>query len=189
MEVFVTRHGQTNWNILDKVQGHTDIELNEVGRQQAKETGLKIKDEKIDLIFTSPLKRAKETAEIINNNFKVPIIEDNRLMERSFGKNEGITKEDLKILIANNSEVNDLWNYSKKVDFNGIENMYDFCNRIYNFLDDTIKNYNDKNILIVTHGGASVPVKCYFTNYPLKNLVNRNDIKSLKNCEVIKFLI
>lgn len=63
MEILVTRHGQTDWNALGKLQGQTDIELNDIGRQQAKETGKLIKDENIDLIITSPLKRAVETAE------------------------------------------------------------------------------------------------------------------------------
>ena len=92
MEILVIRHGQTDWNALGKLQGKTDIQLNDIGRQQAKETIKLIKDENIDVIITSPLKRAKETAEIINKNFEVTIIEDNRLIERGFGKNEGLTK-------------------------------------------------------------------------------------------------
>ena len=65
MKIFLTRHGQTDWNVIERLQGQTDIELNDEGRQQAEETGELIKDENIDLIITSPLKRAKETAEII----------------------------------------------------------------------------------------------------------------------------
>ena len=62
MKVFVTRHGQTSWNALGKIQGKTDIELNETGKNQARETGEAIKNEHIDIIISSPLKRAKETA-------------------------------------------------------------------------------------------------------------------------------
>lgn len=82
MKIIVIRHGQTYWNAFGKLQGQTDIELNDVGMQQAEKTGKLIKNENIDLIITSPLKRAKKTAELINKNFKVPIIEDNRLIER-----------------------------------------------------------------------------------------------------------
>ena len=68
MEIFITRHGQTEWNALGKVQGQTDIELNDIGRKQAEETGKLIGNENIDLIIASPLKRARETANIINKN-------------------------------------------------------------------------------------------------------------------------
>ena len=83
MKIFITRHGQTEWNALGRLQGRKDIELNEVGKEQALTTGEKIKDEKIDIIITSPLKRARETAEIINKQFNVEIVEDDRLMERA----------------------------------------------------------------------------------------------------------
>ena len=189
MEILVTRHGQTEWNALGKLQGQTDIELNDIGRKQAKETGKLIKDENIDLIITSPLKRAVETAKIINANFKVNIVEDDRLMERKYGKSEGLTKDERKKLKETNPEVNDIWNYNKNIDFNDIETMNDFCNRIYKFLDDIVQKYRDKKILLVTHGGVSVPIKCYFMKYPLENLKDREAIKGLKNCEIIKFEI
>ena len=96
MKVFITRHGQTEWNSLGRLQGRKDIELNEVGKEQALITGEKIKDEKIDIIITSPLKRARETAEIINKQLNVEIIEDDRLIERDYGELEGINKFKLK---------------------------------------------------------------------------------------------
>ena len=189
MKILITRYGQTDWNVLGKIQGQTDIELNDNGRQQAKETGELIKNENIDIIITSPLKRAKETAKIINENFNVTIIEDNRLMERNFGKSEGLTKDDRRKLKEINPEVNDVWNYNKNIDFNGMETMQDFCNRIYKFLDEIINKYRYKNILIVTHGGVSVPIKCYFMKYPLENFCDRDAVKGLKNCEITKFEI
>lgn len=114
----MTRHGQTDWNLLGKIQGQTDIKLNDTGRNQAKETGMQIQNEKIDLIITSPLKRAKETAEIINKNFNVSIIEDDRLLERKYGRNEGSTKEDIQEMEKKNPDVNELWNYNKNVKIN-----------------------------------------------------------------------
>ena len=96
MKIFVTRHGQTEWNALGKIQGRKDIELNEIGREQAEMTRKKLMNEKIDLIISSSLKRAKETAEIINKEFNVEILEDKRLVERGFGDFEGITKLELK---------------------------------------------------------------------------------------------
>lgn len=110
-------------------------------------------------------------------------------MERKYGKSEGLTKDERKKLKETNPEINDIWNYNKNIDFNGIETMNDFCNRVYKFLDDIVEKYRDKKILLVTHGGVSVPIKCYFTKYPLENLKDRDVIKGLKNCEIIKFKI
>ena len=65
MEILLTRHGQTEWNFLQKVQGKADIKLNEKGIKQAKDVKDKLKNEQIDLILCSPLIRAVETANII----------------------------------------------------------------------------------------------------------------------------
>lgn len=189
MKVLVTRHGQTEWNVLGKLQGQTDIELNDVGRKQAEEVGKMIQDEKIDLIITSPLKRAKETAEIINKYLNVDIIEDDRIMERRFGKSEGITKEYLRIQKIDYPEIKDVWNYNKNIDFNEMEKMHDFCGRVYDFLDEITEKYKDSNILIVSHGGVSVPITCYFTIFNLEDLVDRSIITGLKNCEVAKYIV
>lgn len=96
MEILLTRHGQTEWNVLGKVQGRADIELNEKGIQQAEETGEALKNEKIDLIICSPLKRAKQTADIICKNRKIPIIYDEDVIERDFGEFEGINKKKIR---------------------------------------------------------------------------------------------
>ena len=189
MEVFVTRHGQTNWNLLGKIQGRTDIELNDTGRAQAEETGNLMKNNKIDLIITSPLKRAKETAEIINKNFNVEILEDVRLMERGFGKSEGLTKTERSELKTIYPEVEYIWDYNKNVDFNEIEKMQEFCNRIYEFLDEITEKYKGKNILLVTHGGSFVIIKCYFTKFPLKQFIDRDSMKGIGNCEFESFSI
>ena len=66
MKLYVIRHGQTDWNVAGKCQGRTDIELNSTGIEQAKKAKTQLKDYKIDLIICSPLKRARKTAEIIN---------------------------------------------------------------------------------------------------------------------------
>jgi uncharacterized phosphatase len=189
MEILITRHGQTDWNTLGKLQGQTDIELNEVGINQAKETAKLIENEQIDLIITSPLNRARKTAELINKNINAPIIEDARLMERRYGKLEGFTKERREKLKEENPEIDFLWNYNKNVDFKNVETMHDFCKRIYEFLNETVKKYEDKKVLLVTHGGVSVPIQYYFMKIPLEKLVDRQNIKGLGNCEVIKFNI
>ena len=67
--------------------------------------------------------------------------------------------------------------------------MKEFCSRIYEILDEIIKEYEDKDILIVTHGGVSTVIKCYFMKYPLQYINDKEKIKGLKNCEVAEFVI
>ena len=133
MKIFITRHGQTEWNALGKLQGRKDIKLNEIGREQAVTTSEKIKNEKIDIIITSPLKRARETAEIINKQFNVEIVEDDRLMERCYGDFEGITKLELKEKKTQYPEIDDAFNYLKNIDIFNMETMQDLCTRYINF--------------------------------------------------------
>lgn len=88
MRIYIARHGQTDWNVQHKAQGHSDIPLNEAGIQQAEALRDNIKDIKFTAVYASPLKRAAKTAEIATSG-KYPITFDERLAERSFGDYEG----------------------------------------------------------------------------------------------------
>ena len=81
MKIYTVRHGQTEWNKKGLYQGKTDVPLNEEGKKQAMLVKEKLKDKKIDLIISSPLKRAKETAEIISDG-KIKIITDSLIVAR-----------------------------------------------------------------------------------------------------------
>ena len=99
MKVYVIRHGQTDWNLAKKTQGKTDIELNETGIEQARKAKEEINKCNIDLIFCSPLKRARKTAEIVNEDKKCKIIYNKALEERGYGDFEGKTKDEIKEMI------------------------------------------------------------------------------------------
>ena len=90
MQIYLIRHGETDYNKSRRIQGQCDIELNNCGRELAKITAQALKDVPFDLVFTSPLKRAKETAEIIVGDRQIPVIEDVRIREISFGEYEGL---------------------------------------------------------------------------------------------------
>jgi broad specificity phosphatase PhoE len=153
MNIFVVRHGQTNWNVMKKMQGSADIELNEKGLSQANDTAAMLKDSAFDIIFCSPLKRARQTAEIINNDRGLNIIFDERLRERNYGEFEGTNKSSF--------DYNEFWSYQKNKKYGKAENVQEFFNRIYDFLDDiTSKEYN--NLLIVCHAGVEKAIECYF---------------------------
>lgn len=89
MELYIIRHGETKWNSEKRLQGRSDIELNEYGIELARITSEALKDVKFDKIYSSPLKRAYETAEILRGSRKLDIICDDRLKEMCFGDYEG----------------------------------------------------------------------------------------------------
>ena len=161
---------------IKKVQGKADIELNEKGIQQAEETRDSLKNEKIDLILCSPLKRAIQTAEIINQGRNIKMIIDERVSERDFGEFEGMPNTDFYF--------NTFWSYKKNLKYNKAENIRDFFGRVYDFLDSIKNEYAGKRILIVAHGGISIPVKCYF-----EGILDAETLLSLclENCEVAKY--
>lgn len=176
--IYVTRHGQTNWNIQKKVMGRCDEPLNTTGIEQAMIVRDKLKNINFDMIICSPLLRAKQTAEIINENKKIPIVYDNRIIERDFGEFEGLETKDF--------DFKGYWNYYSDYHYKKAENIQIFFERIYNFLDEVTEEYIDANILIVGHGGVSIPIACYFNhNIPTESLLDHNLV--LNNCEVVSY--
>lgn len=170
--IYLVRHGQTDWNVEKKIQGHIDIPLNNEGKQQALITADKLKKLKIDKIYSSDLLRTRETAKIISQYFNVDIILDKRLRGINYGDLEGIPRTEL------NGEVWEVFNKNpEKLHAEPIRNVY---NRIKNFFEEIDKN---KNILIVTHGGTLRVIMCYINNNKKFNKDEYNKI--LKNIKII----
>ncbi|MDC7682098.1 histidine phosphatase family protein [Asticcacaulis sp. BYS171W] len=92
---YVLRHGQTDWNAQMRLQGSTDIPLNETGRDQARMAAFFLADQGITQILASPLVRAHETATIVAETLNVPVVTDARLTERHFGLFEGLTIDEV----------------------------------------------------------------------------------------------
>ena len=177
MKVLLTRHGQTDWNVLKKIQGLTDIELNETGKMQAEEARKELLNDNIDLILTSPLKRAKKTAEIIAEGRDIQIIVEEDLRERAFGKFEGKTAKEF--------DFDEVWNYKLNKKYEDAESVGELFDRINKFLNRIKEEYKGKTVLLVTHGGVAVAVRTFFEGIPEGTTVLRN--MGLKNCEVKKY--
>lgn len=150
--IYVVRHGQTDWNIEGRNQGHTDIELNQTGIAQARELARKLEEIQFDLVISSPLKRALKTAEIIRPG---SILCDERIKERFNGELEGRTDA---ASLVNFSDPNDT-RY-------GIEPLPLFRKRIREFWDEILQKYKGKNLLIVTHAGVVIYTQAYFKGEP-----------------------
>lgn len=175
--LYITRHGQTVWNVEGKVCGATDIELTELGRSQAKELGEKISNDetmKIDEIVASPLKRAKDTALYISEATGIPMRTDARITEQNFGKYEGVGRRCSEEFTA--AKRNFVDNYE------GGESMLRVAQRVYNLLDE-LKENKDKTYLIVAHNGIARIVHSYFFDETNEEFASH----SMKNCELMRY--
>lgn len=174
--VYFIRHGETIWNVENKICGATDIPLTEAGHQQAIETGHKILKEGIeaDLILYSPLIRAAETAAHISEVTGIPARVEPRLIEQNFGKWESTpTRNGKDFRLAKESFVcsND-----------GGETHLRVAQRVYNLLDELKKNPN-KTAIFVAHNGIARVVQSYF-----HDMTNAEYAAfGVKNCAVVRF--
>jgi len=147
MLVGLIRHGLTDWNKIGRIQGQSDIPLNEEGRSQARKLAERLltdQEYKWDFIITSGLSRAQETGEIIAKTLNIPLYDpDSRLVEKAFGQVEGLTAEQRETL----------WGVDwKQLDL-GQESDEAIQKRALSFLKEMGEKYSDNNVLVVSHGG------------------------------------
>lgn len=151
MELYIVRHGQTIWNASRKIQGRTDIELNENGREMARQLGEHLKDVSFDCIYSSPLLRAYETACLIRGDREIPIIREDRLKEISFGIDEGTCTD----IWFQNAGKNFFDHPEKYVPAEQGETFSHLCDRAKGFLDELIQHTEYNRIMIVAHGALN----------------------------------
>ena len=175
MVLYVVRHGQTDWNVENRFQGHTNTHLTKLGKQQAENLALSLKDIHLDAILSSPLQRAIDTASIINQYKHLPITIEPRLIERSFGDFEGL--DDISQF---GCSIHTLLNYNLNYDLHNVEPIQDLFKRVDSLLIDLEKNFSNKQILLSTHGGIVQVIESI-----LKKLPKSTDLQSLSfsNCE------
>ena len=175
MEILFVRHGQTYWNCEGKIQGKTDIELNDKGKEQANITCSLLDSENIDLIVSSPLQRALQTAKVIAKKKKVPIVIDDLLRERDYGEFEGHYFSEV--------DFSGIW-YEGSKEPNGIEPLRSFCERVKTAFVKIKETYDGKKVLVVSHGGVSVAASILVNNTP-----QNKDSKELyiDNCKIARY--
>ena len=193
MKLLVVRHGQTPWNTKNKLQGREANkryfnELNQNGRKQAKDLAERIKstNEHIDMIISSPLRRAKGTAKILKEQLKIDnIVFDPRIADRGYGKFSGTTRESFG---GTKYSYRDFWDYNKNVEYdNGAENIKEFEARIKSFLDECVQKYPDKTILLIMHVSGTKMVNCLIgSGIPNNGIISGN---GLENGEIAEYNI
>ena len=173
---YFVRHGQTIWNVENKICGATDIALTEFGHEQAIETGKKILEEgiKADEILYSPLMRAADTAKHISEITKIPARVEPRLIEQNFGKWESTPRNGEAFKVAKGQFV---------CSYEGGESMLRLAQRIYNLLDEIKIKSEKKTYILVAHNGIARVVQSYFSDMTNEEYA----AWGVKNCEVIRY--
>jgi probable phosphoglycerate mutase len=174
--VYFVRHGQTVWNVENKICGATDIALTELGHQQAMETGKKILEMGIeaDEILYSPLIRAADTARHISEITGIPARMEPRLKEQNFGKWESTARDGKEFQKAKE-------NFCSR--YEGGESMLQLAQRIYNLLDEIKAEAEEKTYILVAHNGISRVIQSYF--YDMTNAEYASF--GVKNCEILRY--
>mgnify|MGYP000918925010 CR=1 FL=1 len=151
-KIYLIRHGQSEWNILSKIQGQKDAKLTDLGREQARKLGERLINENIDVIYSSDLSRALETAKIIASRIQKPIVECKELREIKFGPWEGLTLDEIK---KQYEEEYLVWMRNpERFKLEGAETLEDLKERVMIYLDEIITENKDKNIAIVSHNAT-----------------------------------
>ena len=179
MKIFAIRHGQTNANAQGIYNGTLDEDINDIGISQAIQTKELMNNNHYDIIYCSPMLRAKHTCKIINEK-NIPVIYDNRLRERTLGKLDG------KNLENEGFGKNLFFDYNYKLKDENFEDLPTLFKRVHEFLDEIIKKDKDKNILIVAHGGILRAIYFYFNEIPQDGDLS---IYVPKNCEINNYEI
>lgn len=180
--IYITRHGETEWNKQRRFQGSKNSELTEKGLLGAELLSHRVEELNLDIIVSSPLKRAYQTAEIARGSKLVEIITHDGFKEINLGDFEGMRLSEIQELHG------DIFNGITEDPFNNRypngENLIEFYSRVEEALLEVIDKYRNKNILIVAHGGT---IKC-IESYIRKFKINKDWMGNVvQNCSLSCF--
>ena len=153
MKLYVARHGETQWNAMNKICGRTDIPLTQRGLAQAKALAENTADLNIDIIIASPMIRAQQTAAAVSERCGIPVFTDERLIEQDFGIFEGMDRSTPEYL-ANKRQ------FASR--YPGGESQMIVAHRVYGLVEELKEKYPGRNILLVCHGGVCRVIRTYF---------------------------
>ncbi len=177
-EIYLIRHGETEWNALGIFQGQKDPQLNDVGRNQARILANRLASVKFAAIYSSDLKRAHETATTVATLHHLPVIADKRIRERSFGIFEGYSKSELIEKYPDTFQA--LLEGKEGVVVPGGETEPEIMNRTVDFFMEIAHRHPAERILVISHGGV---IK-RFTKYVLGIATNRANLSPIINTAI-----
>ena len=173
--VYFIRHGQTVWNVQHRIAGVTDVELTEEGYRQARAAAEELRNSgiRIDEIWSSPLRRASETARILSEATGIPWRSEPRLKEQNFGRWEGQATVDEGFILEKQQ-------FARRC--GGGESMLQVAQRVYDVLDE-LKRTPDRTRILVAHNGIARVVRSYF-----EEMTNEEFARwTVPNCRLMRF--
>ncbi|MGH3659151.1 MAG: histidine phosphatase family protein, partial [Micromonosporaceae bacterium] len=150
--LIIWRHGQTSWNVENRIQGQRDVELDTTGLDQAKTAARMLADEPWDMLISSDLRRAQQTADALAALNGQPVATDARLRERRYGDWEGLTHDEI---AARWPEEYQRWRRGEPVPECGLEAPADVAKRVSAALLEAVDDLGDGTAIVVCHGGAA----------------------------------
>ena len=176
MKIYVTRHGQTDYNKDEIILGVTDLPLNETGMAQARELAENVeKLGNVDIIIASPMKRALTTAQAVADRCGLEIIVDERLREWDYGGFEGRSR-------FTEGFAENKVNFGVRMGKSG-ESLLQLSHRVYSVLEDIKAKYSDETVLVVCHGGICRVIETYFNDMTNEEYSNW----FMGNCQIIGY--
>lgn len=161
--VYLTRHGQTEWNIERRLQGRGNSPLTEAGIERAKELRERVKDMNIDVIYSSPIERALDTANIIKGHKDIEVITDDGLMEMCFGDYEGRRTDE--VMMENPEwDIDLIMHGDTELCAPNGENLGAVRARVRDAMNKIIDENRGKSVLVVTHGITLKALMYYFND-------------------------
>ena len=181
MRLYLTRHGETQYNVLGIYCGSTDIPLNEKGINQAHELAARLENMDFDAVISSPMLRARQTAEAVCSALNMRHKVYDEFAERNMGVYEGLTRDEVM------ERYPDLWNRQSLATLDdapdGGETLREFCARVDGGMARLIQDYKGKRVLLVCHGFVSRAVNRFCRNLSFDEMSGF----SLGNCEIAEY--
>ena len=178
--LLLVRHGETDWNRDGRWQGHSDTHLNDAGREQARRVAAELGD--VDVIYSSDLARARETADIIAAAAHREVRPDARLRERSFGAWEGLTAPEIEERFAEDLAS---WRLGDGAGAEDAEPFDVFAARVGSFVDDAVTRHPGQTVLVVAHGGTIRVIHALASG--LDYVQDHAKIPGVANCAVARY--
>jgi len=159
IRIIVVRHGQTEWNKFERFRGRVDVDLDGTGRRQAEAAADKIAQWEVKAIYSSPLKRAMTTAQILANRLGLTVQPLEGINDMDFGEWQGLRIDEAR---EKYSALFDLWLYRpEKLEIPGAETLEDVRKRVVAAIDELVAKHEDQTIALVSHRVVCKVLLCH----------------------------